>query len=110
VKIAVAILVVGILCFHSLKANAGEAPQELAAEVNAAEAGGLALFKADQQGAKPNEKDIVSARSKISDFCDYTYKPVLVSQRGEKAIFFLAQPRARTASSLAGITSLLDKK
>jgi hypothetical protein len=92
VKIAFAILMVGTLCLHSLKANAEEAPQELAAEVNAAEAGGLALFKADQQGAKPNEKDIASARSKISDFCENTYKPVLVSQRGEKAIFFLAQP------------------
>lgn len=83
----------GALCLPSLQAHAETFPQELNAQVSAAEADGLALFKADQQGAKPNEKDLANAQGKISDFCSNKYKPILVSKRGEKAIYLLAQPQ-----------------
>jgi len=60
--------------------------------IAAAEAEGLALFKAAGQATAINNDVIEETRRKISDFCDFDYMPVLVTQpNGTRATYFLAR-------------------
>jgi hypothetical protein len=94
VKTVVTAILIAFGCAPSLAAAGGEIPKEFAAAVGVAEKDGRAIFEAARQSKPPARPAIGDARKQISNFCDFDYRPILVSLHGKTAIYFLAQSSA----------------
>ena len=81
--VAAATLIALGLLLPSLVAAGAEMPKEFAAAVGAAEEVGRALFEAARQSAPIAARAVSDARKQISNFCDYDYRPILVSLHGK---------------------------
>jgi hypothetical protein len=76
--------------------RAADIPQEYVEAVRNAEAEGLALYEAELKGAPQDDKAVAEAKGRISTFCDFTYKPVRLTENGQDVLFLLAQAQHDT--------------
>jgi hypothetical protein len=88
-EVAATILIA--LGLPSLVAAGTEMPKGITGAVVAAQEDGRALFEAARQSAPLAARAVSDARKQISNFCDYDYRPILLSLHGEIAVYFLAQ-------------------
>jgi hypothetical protein len=66
-------------------------PENLLPNVTRAEKEGHALFTTEASATDLHEDAVATAKKKITDFCDLSYKSVVVEHGGLKTIFFIAQ-------------------
>jgi hypothetical protein len=82
-------LAVGALSISQLRA--ADIPQEYVEAVHSAEVAGLALYEAELKGSAEDDKAVAEAKSRISTFYDFSYKPVRVTENGQEVLYLLAQ-------------------
>jgi hypothetical protein len=90
-----ATLTLGIAIFSSVAISA-ETPAKHAEQVAVAERDGRRLFEALRSPTSPLDPRVAHARSKISDFCELPYVPVIVGTGNNTSVYFLADvPRGQ---------------
>ena len=98
-------LVLAILMLVSASgARASELTEEQSAAVSGAETQGRALYAAAAKtdtAAAGTDEIVKKARSRISDFCDFKYRAVVVGTSDSPIVYFLAQP-ARASDIILG--------
>jgi hypothetical protein len=85
-------LAVGALSISQLRA--ADIPQEYVEAVHSAEVAGLALYEAELKelkGSAEDDKAVAEAKSQISTFCDFPYKPVRVTENEQEVLYLLGQ-------------------
>jgi hypothetical protein len=70
---------------------AADVPQQYAEAIRQAEADGLSLYEAEVKASAENDKAVAEAKSQISTFCDFPYKPVRVAENGQEVLYLLGQ-------------------
>jgi hypothetical protein len=84
---AAAIAAMALLFY--LNALADDIPSQLSADVAAAERDGRILFDTSSHPAAPEDPVVAAARAKISDFCQISYKAVVVPSQPVPIVYFL---------------------
>jgi hypothetical protein len=85
---------------------AADVPQEYVEAVRKAEADGLALYEAEQKGSAVEDKAVAEAKGQVSTFCDFSYKPVSVTESGQEALYLLGQAQHDNEMIVGGISGL----
>jgi hypothetical protein len=82
-----------LLTSASVSANTGEpTPPDQLQSVKSAEVAGLALYEAAKADTPTDAQAIAVARSKISDFCSFSYRAVLMKRDDSTVVYFIGQP------------------
>ena len=90
VPVLAAIVCVFLGC---LPAYAADIPDDLKADVALAQARGAALFETAKtfEPTDDTKPTIEAARSLISDFCDFKYRPIVVQESASQLVYFVAE-------------------
>ena len=96
------------LCLPNTAA-AADIPQQLQAAVLSAQADGAALYRAASAASTVDDKVVSEAKSRVSDFCEFAYKPVVVRPGDGSRVYFIAQPQT-AGSSVFGRHYRVDEK